>query len=230
MRAGSKDHILLMLRYRYYVFLLTTTTENKRVWNTLEEFDRAADRLVKKLITSAFLDETLNEKNIRYLARNEPWRSVWAASLKTGNLFDRPLFEMTDYQRVLVSWSIIYDNAYESMEPPTDEIADNDDLFDTWLREQSEKRKQKQEKQSFDRGMNPSVSKHKEIGIIAESAEDAQRVYNLNDQQTKQKIANRQKAIQEKGILKESELPDVKKDLRMRTIPMAADKLKGLSP
>lgn len=229
LRAGNRDHVMMMMRLRYFTFLLTYTLDDRKVWETECEFDLAEDRLIKKLIAATYLDPDVHETNIRYLARNEPWRSVWIAAVKTGRLFPDSCTEMTEYQRALVAWSVIYDNAYESMEPPTDEVVDNDDLFDNWLKVQSEKRKSKQAKHNADHNISGRIGKHSDVGVVVESPTDAEKVYNLNDQQTKQKIASRQRTIQEKGMVSEINLPDVRKDLQMKANQKFGEKLKGMS-
>lgn len=203
------DYLANYERYKIYIYLLTTNNNN-RVWTSREEFSLAPDNLISYLIYNVYFDNNINEKSIRQLARSEPWRSTWIIANKVGDLFDRPLIYLTDLQRALATWSVIYDNAMESMEPPSNEVMANDDLFDQWLKNQSDKRKS-------EKGANmKNLPEGQEVGIVVDNIEDAKKVYNLNSPQGLGIIKKREGAIKEKGVLMEGHLPDIKQDLQMR--------------
>lgn len=228
LRGVTREDLINEIRYRHYVFLLTETLDGHRVWTDFADFEQASDRLIKKLIRHAYTSGDITETAIREIARTEPWRSVWVSGVKVGNLFPFAQSDMTDYQRVLVSWSLIYDSAYESMEPPDDSVVDDDALFDLWLEARSADRKAKKNKSTAEK-TSGSMNKYSDVAIPVESAEDAQKVYNLNDPLVKAKIANQQKFIEERGSASELELPGVKKELQMRLVGAHAEKLKGRS-
>ena len=117
----------------------------------LEESDTM---LVHKLINAYYRMEVADEKTIRAAARSPIWRIKWGGSKKNGGvktLFGREMYDITLDQFRLVYWSQIYDSAYESMEPPTDEVVCDDKLFDEWLDAQAEKRKQAKNKAALEK-------------------------------------------------------------------------------
>lgn len=198
--------------YKYYVSQLTKTLDGQKVWPNWETFNTtASDKLVNKIINDIYFAEEMNEAVIRELARTDPWKSAWMAANKTGNLFSGPAAHWTDWQKALVTWSIIYDNSMESTEAPSDEILENDMLFDSWLLTQVEKRK------SNESNKKPSDELDaQEVGIMVDSPEDALKVYNLNSPGAKQILGQRSKVIKEKGQAELLDLPDIKQNLQMQ--------------
>jgi hypothetical protein len=212
--------------YKYYIYLLTRTLEDKRVWASWTEFTHTNTVFINYLVNEAYASNNIDETVVRKLARSEPWRSTWLAAVKTGDLFGRPTTELTDYQRALVGWSMIYDNAYESPDCPSIDIIDNDILFDKWLESQSEKRK----KESVDADniiKNSRIRNAGEVFIMADSQEDAEKVYKLNDPVAMSSVKTRENKLKEKGTLREIDLPDVRKRLQMESNNLLKDKFKG---
>ena len=116
---------------------------------------------------------------------------------------------MTDWQRALVSWSMLYDSIYENPDCPSDEVIRDDRLLDAWMEDQHEKK-------ARERGQNSmETNKHKNVGVLVDSPDDARKVYKLNDTSTQNKLRQREKYIQEKGHAKLAELPDVAQELRL---------------
>lgn len=213
----SAEYFAKIEYYRTLVYLLTFDLDGNRIWTNLENFAAADDSLISLLIKEAYLNEDIGESEIRLLARSEPWRSSWLTAVKTGRLLIGPASEMTELQRAAAQWSIIYDNAFESSEPPSPDVLANDDLFDQWLEAQSDKR----------RKGTKEVDKYKnmtgEIGIVVETPEDAQKVYSMNDAATQHKLKERFQAVSEKGKLGEGQLPDVRRELQMQINRNAAN-------
>ena len=206
------EYIAQIETYKYYVSQLTKTLDGQKVWASWDIFNStASDKLVNKIINDVYFAEEINEATIRELARTDPWKSSWIGANKTGNLFHGPSAHWTDWQKALVTWSIIYDNSMESTDAPTDEILENDILFDSWLLTQVEKRK------SNDNGKNPGDELNtQEVGIMVDSPEDALKVYNLNSPGAKQILGQRSQVIKEKGHAELLDLPDMKKNLQMQ--------------
>lgn len=75
---------------------------------------------------------------IRKIARQEPWRSMWIAH--KGDAIGKPSVEWTEHQRILCSFSKMYDNVYESTECPPDEVINDDDVLDGWFVKQRKDR------------------------------------------------------------------------------------------
>lgn len=215
----NADYIALIERYKHLVYLNTFSEFEclNRIWPSFNFFYTSSEILVNFLVREAYFDNGIDETLIRAIARNDPWRSIWLGACKTGGLFGaKPFAEITDYQRALVSWSVVYDNVYESMDCPSSEVINNDEALDAWLEEQSEKRRR-------DKGQGPDIKGNaQEVFIPVDTPEDAKRVYALNDKMTQSVLVNRDKVLQEKGSLRESELPDVKYDLKLKRNELAS--------
>jgi len=209
----TAEYISRLEQYKTYIFLLTYDTNGQRLWEDFKQFRTGVvDRFISRLISDVYFTDTINEKIIRELARSEPWKSSWVAALKTGSIFSGPSTEWTDYQKALSTWSIIYDSCYESMDPPSEEIIENDYLFDGWLKIQSDKRKKDLNKGKADKIMGDG----QEVGVVVDSYEDALNIYNLNDPSTKGILKSRSKAIKDKGgVVDVMDLPDVKREIKM---------------
>ncbi len=223
---NSLEYLLKIERYKYIIFKNTTDDCGVRLWESWEDFDNNADNnLVVRLIQSCFFSSSLiNEKTIRELSRSDPWRLYWRTAVKTGRLFEKPSAEMTDLQRNIVSWSMLYDNVYESSDCPDDEIIKDDDALDAWLEQQNEKRKKDK---STKKANNINVdSKYTDVGIMIDSPEDAARVYEMNSPEALLGIKRRQEEIQRKGSVEEQNLSDSQRKMRMQANQKAVDSRK----
>jgi len=208
--SKSAEHVANILKHKYFVYALTDDENGKRIWNcTFEEFLVMPDKLPGYILGNSFYPQNITEKEIRYLARNEPWRSSWVTATKMGNLIDRPISCITDLQKALFTWSTIYDNAFECYEPPSDDIVNNDDLFDAWMAAKSEERKRERDKKQIDSMLPKGSSKPSQrtnVGIIVETEEDARRVFATNDPVARMRIQRDESAIA-KGVTEDAKLP-----------------------
>lgn len=199
-------------KFKYLLFL-NTYVGSKRAWDSFEFFENSlSEKMVQTLLMKGYFSENYTETDFRLLARTEPWRTIWRAATKTGRLFDKPAAEMTDYQKALVSWSMLYDNVYESSECPSEDIINDDDALDEWLEEQQNKNKNKENKPTIS---NSKIANSQEISIMVETPEDAQKVYSLNDSGGKGVLLNRERTLLTKGRVSESQLPDQKQRIMM---------------
>lgn len=206
MQTHTAEYMALFAKLRFLVFHLTFDISEQRIWTSWDKFLAAEDKLVTTLIREAFLDENMTEASLREIARTDPWRSSWVASVKVGNLLSVPIAEMSDYQRVLLSWSLIYDGIFESMEPPEDEVVENDLLCDAWLANEARKRKNK--------AKAPAEPKGDEIFIPVESQEDAQKVYAMNDAAARQIVKERDMIVERDGVVEGHKTPDMQRKAR----------------
>jgi hypothetical protein len=228
MSSSTVEYLATIEKYKTFVFLLTFDEHNKRIWTDWNTFIRDEDQLITTLMHEAFFNKEFDEAKLRELARTEPWRSSWVAARKCGRLFDKPLSQLTDLQRVVVGWSIVYDSVYEHPDCPPDDVISNDALLDAWLKEQAEKRKSRHTENSVEKTIssNAKIANSSEIGIVVDSPEDAMRVYKLNDPSTLNKLEKRSRALQEKGVLHEGQMPDTKFDLAIRKSKLESEGIK----
>jgi hypothetical protein len=174
---------------------------------------------IDSLIVYIYEDNNISEDSIRELARTNPWRLYWTAS-KTigGSLFKNSISELTELQYILIAWSKTYDFAYENTNRPSEEVINDNDKFDAWYKEECDRIDKEIKKNEIDSKIGDVSGQ--EVFIPADE-EGAKEVYNLNDMNAKMKIAQRQKVIQEKGIVLECDLPDVKREIQMEANRLA---------
>lgn len=155
----------------YYLVATSTLSfpEMERLWPTLQDLkEETRTGFVVNIINQYYKAGLATEEQIRKVARAAIWRIKWNASKKNGGaktLFGREMYDITTDQFRLIYWSQIYDSAYESMEPPSDDVIDNDKLFDEWLLQRAEKSKQEAKKRDVDNKLSKASSNGSEVGI-----------------------------------------------------------------
>lgn len=159
---------------------------------------------------------TIDIETFRLLARSSKWKNYWICN--KNNLFNKPTIEWTEEQQTLVLMSRMYDNAYEHPECPPDHVIEDDDVFDGWLisnRRQNEKNKQKNRTEKLIK--DKKLGNAQEVFFVAQSHEEAQAIYDLNDNNNKNIIRERNHIVMSSSRdIKDSELPDVQRNLTMQ--------------
>lgn len=151
------------------------------------------------------------------LARSGIWRSYWSCNKEY--IFDKAVADWTDDQRTLVSMSRMYDNIYEHPECPSDDIIEDDDMLDGWVLDQKAKIKKMKKEAQIDQ-MNPKLKGAQEVFLMAPNKEAAEEIIGLNSEDSLRKMQSRINYVQAVGSATESELPDVKMDLRNQAAEM----------
>lgn len=169
--------------------------------------------------------QLLSEKTLRELARSEPWRSTWV--LKDSNAYD--LFanrgkQLTQDQRGLLVWSKMYDNVQESLDCPSDDVVEDDDMLDGWFILQKRKRDSERAKSDISKATsNSKISNASEIFVVANSKQDAEKINNANSIHA-QNIKKQRAAVLEKR----GEAVDLDfKDQQLRAVTQQNEMFKG---
>ena len=166
------------------------------------------------LFTAKIFQNSVTSEQIREIARSEPWRSMWAGN--KGNTFGTPSSHWSEEQRHLVAYSRMYDNVQESLEPPPENVINDDDMLDGWfIKQKKDREKEKQEKKG-DELFKGKGQDGQELFMVAGSRQEAGNIYDLNDNQSRNVIKNREKEINEKGRVNHQDLSDVKLDMRLQ--------------
>ena len=85
------------------------------------------------------INEVLSEgvmpiDEIREVAHHPEWRLTWTLQREyLPAIFNRNICDLNLNQKLLIYWSRVYDSAFESQEPPTTEVVNDDEKFDEWL-------------------------------------------------------------------------------------------------
>ncbi len=216
-RRHSLDYITLEgyidnLKDQYLLVHSIYDSNNTLVFKDINSVD--AELLGR--LANEINQNTISMDTFRKLARFPKWKNYWICN--KNNLFNKPTTEWTEEQQTLVLMSNMYDNAYEHPECPPDSVIEDDDMFDGWLihqRRENEKNKEKNRTEKMIKEKN--LGNAKEVFFVANSKEEANAIYNLNDPNSSNIIKERNNIIMNaKGDVKDDQLPDVKRDLTIK--------------
>jgi hypothetical protein len=179
-----------------------------------------------KEVWSLVNSQTCEDKQLRELARSEPWRSTWSLrESQTYSLFSHNDRELTTEQKSLLLWSRMYDNIQESMDCPSEDVIEDDDMLDGWFLIQKQKREQEKAKSEFEDTMkNSKITNSDEIFVMAKSQEEAEKVDSMNTVHGKMTKRERSATIKSKGSVGQHEFTDEKLKLRQQSNQQFKDK------
>ena len=179
-------------------------------------------------VLNSYYSLILPENAIRELARNEPWRSLWALnSSNSFDLFSNKNRELSPDQKSLLIWSKMYDNVGESLEAPSEDVINDDDMLDGWFIIQRKKREKQQAESELDSTIkNEKIKNSSEVFVMAGSRKDAERINNMNDVGGKVVKQQRENLIKQKGAVTQNEFQDEKLKIASQSIQMFKDKFR----
>jgi hypothetical protein len=196
-------------------------SEDNKIFHRIDDIDFILFNEICSLISN----NTIPAYIFRKIARSELWRNYWIAN--KDFLFGKPTIEWTDEQKNLVVITKMYDNAYEHPECPGNNILEDDDMFDGWMisiRRENEKDKTKRR---TEKKFGDKLNKAGEIFLMAESKEEAQNIYSLNNPLSRNIIKEREIVLkQNNDFVKDADLPDVQRNLQMQQIQQIKEKHK----
>ena len=169
--------------------------------------------------------ESVSISEFREISRDEPWRSLW--SIGKENVFGIPVKDLNDDQKTLVSFSKMYDGAYESPECPAEEVFKDDDMFDGWMLFQKRQRENEKKQQELDRIAGKNAESAGEVFVVAETPEDVERIQSLNDTGTRRELSQKFKYIKDQGSVQEQHLPEVKRELTRQAAEQFKNSIRG---
>tara|TARA_A100001515_G_scaffold144720_2_gene149712 strand:+ start:977 stop:2032 length:1056 start_codon:yes stop_codon:yes gene_type:complete len=173
--------------------------------------------------------QLLSESAIREIARNEPWRSLWVMNeAKVFNLFANNMeHQLTVDQKNLMIWSRMYDNVYESMECPTDDVIEDDDMLDGWFIVQRKKReKDKAEQEISNQTNNQKISQSAEIFVFADNEDSAKKINETNSLHSQAVKKQRMAVIQDQGQASDLDFQDQQLKIRSQQNEMYKNKFR----
>lgn len=153
----------------------------------------------------------ISEKQCRELARTEPWKSLWTIREKSGiELFNnRKDQELTYNQKNLIIWSQMYDGIQESLDCPTNDVIEDDDMLDGWFIIQSKKRdKERAEKEFEDNVKSDKIKNASEVFMVAGNKRDKERIDGMNSVHGDTVKKQRMSLIKKKGAVGQHEFQD----------------------
>ena len=161
----------------------------------------------------------VSESDCRELARTEPWKSLWIIREKAQiKIFaNEDNTDLTYNQKNLIIWSQMYDNVQESMDCPTKEVIEDDDMLDGWFILQSKKREKEKAEQDFEASTKSDKIKNAgEVFVMSSSDKDKERVDSLNSTHTSVIKKQREALLRNAGSVEQHQFMDEK--LRVATM------------
>lgn len=223
MERHAYDHATLagaaqMARTRYLIAACLTYSDGTALMPTEASWHKAEYGPILEEAIECVVANKISEKVFRELSRSEPWRSIWNGRKSEGSVFGVPACDLTEDQRSLQMFSLMFDNIYEHPECPSEDVINDDDTLDGWLILQRRERDKSNRKKGAE-GLigNEKIANSQEVYIMVDTAEDAAAINELNDAGAMAIKKQRQAIIDKQGEVNELELPDVKQDLRMAT-------------
>lgn len=204
----------------YYISGEPVFTEDSFWKNDSSLFDNIVDFYYRTRLT---------ESQFRELARTQPWRSHWNSRKSEIGVFGVASSQLSDEQRVLTTWSSMYDSIFEHSECPGDSVIEDDDTLDGWMIIQHKKHKDNTDKFSADNIIdNDKIKNCGEIFIPVNTAEDAKLINDSNDMQAQMIKKKRFAFLKNKeGFVDEFDLPDVTQNIQMESNRQFMEKAKG---
>ena len=179
-------------------------------------------------MVSYYETSTISSSKFREIARNDPWRSMWSAGKKTGNLFGIPSVDLSKDQLLLCGFSSMYDNVYESSDSPHEDVIDDDDCLDGWFIDQKRKMEEYKKEQNSSNLLSSKAANAKEVFLMANNEEDIANINGLNTLRSNQVRQERLNLVKENKIVNSDiEFSDVREDLMAQNNRAFIDKVKG---
>jgi hypothetical protein len=179
------------------------------------------------LVSNYYFSKVLGERKIRELARTDPWRGIWSMNDSGAyKLFSNSDRQLSIDQRNILIWSRMYDNVQESLECPSDDIIEDDDMLDGWFISQRKKREQEKAEAEVEGTMNEKVANSSEVYVVAKSEKDHQRIESLNNPHAKMVKKQRMAVIKEKGEASQLDFHDEKLKMRAKQTQQYKEKFR----
>jgi hypothetical protein len=194
--------------------------------NKLYEFNEVSLQYVIDEWQSNFLSDSV----CRDLARNDPWKSLWVTRDNSGiSLFcNPPSTELTHNQKNLLIWSQMYDNIQESMECPSKNVIEDDDMLDGWFIIQGQKREKERSEREFEsETKNEKIKNAGEVFVVTENQDKINKINSMNDPFIKSIKKQRENVVKSHGYVEEQHLPDQRRNIQMAATNLMRGKIGG---
>lgn len=165
--------------------------KNRKFFNSRAELSSSTAR---KIISECY-SHVLSVSTIREIARSNLWRSIWQCG--HDRLFDKSSVLLTDEQRTLINYSIMYDNIASHPDSPEDYVIKDDDMTDGWILYQKDKAKKDQAESTL-ASRHPNSS---EIFMMVKDQNELDIVNSMNDIHSNTIAKSRIKQVKEKKKL-----------------------------
>jgi hypothetical protein len=169
----------------------------------------------------AWIEQYAIIPHLREIARTNPWKSYWDSCQNTS-VFGMGTLGLNLFQRNIILFSKMYENARQSPEAPPDEVFEDDDAFDGWMAVQRKEADKDRSKKNADK---ISGQKGDEIFMVT-GKEDKEKIFDLNDHNERMAIKSKLAEVKAAGgeEIRESQLSDVKMRLQKELAEMVTNR------
>jgi hypothetical protein len=200
--------------YAKHQFLIGSsiyTSKSRPYWKSFKCWELPDNIL--NIANRRLMKFSISDSDYRELARSDIWKGIWSAR-KNGGLFGKNTVDLSDSQKSLIFWSILYDNIYQASDCPPDEIVEDDDALDGWMILKKRERADQLNKDIINDLMSDKVKNSEHIFIVC-GEEDIEKVYNMNDIGGKIALSQRLNKIKQGEIVPEAAMPDTIQKIQM---------------
>ena len=201
------EGIALSARYKYIIEHCCTCLNGD-----LYDF---ADMSVD-FVSSEYQNAALTERQLREIAREEPWKSTWSVYGKSENiLFNNKNRELTQDQKGILIWSTMYDNIQEHHECPSDDVIKDDDVLDGWFIVQRNKREQEKLEGEVEGELtNDKIRNAHEVFMVPDGDKKLEKINSMNNPTARMFKKQREHLIEQRGSVAQGEFFDEKLGVR----------------
>lgn len=129
-------------------------------------------------ILSIVKNSALTHTEYRCVARSNLWHSYWYNG--SSKIFLQKPHEMNYEQRNICSISRMYDNAKKASDPPSEDIINDDDLFDGWLLYKKNKDDSDTSKQKIDKIVDKHHRGASHVFVVADQSRTPEQINKMN--------------------------------------------------
>jgi hypothetical protein len=223
-KKSSLDNVTLesyfdFIKDRFIIGMSLYDINNNNIYKADKFFEQGSLMLDKAY--DCWISQYSIFPHLREISRTNPWKSYWD-SCKNNDVFGASTSELNVFQRNIILFSKMYDNARQSPEVPPDDVFDDDDAFDGWMAVQRKEADKNRAKNNADK---ITGQKGDEIFMVS-SKEDKDKVYDLNDYSERMSIKNKLSEVRsaQGEVIKESQLSDVKMRLQKELAEMVTNR------
>jgi hypothetical protein len=179
-------------------------------------------------VSLQYQDSALAEKQLREIAREEPWKSTWSVYGKSENmLFHNKDRDLTQDQKGILIWSTMYDNIQEHFECPSDDVIKDDDVLDGWFIVQRNKREKEKLQGEVDGELtNDRIKNAHEVFMVPDGDKKLAKINDMNSGTAKMFKKQREKLIEHRGTVQQGELFDERLGIRSSQSDMYKNKFR----
>tara|TARA_Y100000592_G_scaffold28733_1_gene45762 strand:+ start:26833 stop:27870 length:1038 start_codon:yes stop_codon:yes gene_type:complete len=193
-----------------------------------DEHGNLSNRIPLTKALEIYNSKAISAAEYRYVARNDPFRTMWNVGKKQSNVFGVAACQLTRDQLQLCQYSSMYDNVQESHESPCEEVINDDECLDGWFIVQKREHEKSRNKREIDKMLNNSkIANSQEVYLMAKDQQTAKKIDSMNNPVAKSVINSRNQQIDEAGSLKFTDLHDVRQDIAIQQRQAAVNKIKG---